>query len=264
MRNGISLPRFGCFGKGYSMHCLLVIDDDTEFCNMLAEYLAPEGFEVTPASSGVEGLERAFSAEYDLIILDINLPGMSGFEVLRRIRSRLDTPILVLSSRTEEVDRVVGLELGADDFLPKPFSYREFLARARAILRRTKGHPARKTSLFTNGKIVIGDIELDTDTRVVRCKGRRLELTSVEFNFLEMLLKAAGRVVTREQLAEQALGRPLMAYDRSVDVHLSNLRKKLGHKFAGNERIKTVRGTGYIYARTQRDNPWRIDEMPAG
>jgi two-component system response regulator CpxR len=142
----------------------------------------------------------------------------------------------------------VGLELGADDYLPKPFSPREFMARVRAILRRTKDRPDKEASLFRDGKIVMGDIELDARARTVRCKGKRLELTSVEFNFLETLLKAAGHVVTREQLARDALGRPLAAFDRSVDVHLSNLRKKIGHKFAGNERIKTVRGAGYIYA----------------
>jgi DNA-binding response OmpR family regulator len=234
------------------MRRLLVIDDDNEFCNILAGCLEPEGFSVTPAFDGPAGLERAFSGEYDLIVLDINLPGMSGFEVLRNIRSQLDTPLLVLTARTEEVDRVVGLELGADDYLPKPFSPREFLARARAILRRTKNRPDRNTAASIPGKIVMGDIELDAGSRIVRRKGKRLELTSVEFNFLELLLKAAGHVVTRSQLAEHALGRPLSAYDRSVDVHLSNLRKKLGHKFAGNERIKTVRGTGYIYARTSQ------------
>lgn len=230
------------------MDRFLVIDDDQEFCNMLAKYLESEGFVVTAALSGAEGLERAFSAKHDLIVLDINLTGMSGFEVLRSIRSRLDTPVLVLSMRTEEVDRVVGLELGADDYLSKPFSPREFMARVRAILRRTKDRPDKEASLFRDGKIVMGDIELDARARTVRCKGKRLELTSVEFNFLEMLLKAAGHLVTREQLARDVLGRPLAAFDRSVDVHLSNLRKKIGHKFAGNERIKTVRGAGYIYA----------------
>jgi len=232
------------------MRPLLVIDDDNEFCSMLADYLEPEGFAVTSALTGVEGLEQALSAEYDLIVLDINLPEMSGFEVLRGIRSQLDTPVLVLSSRTAEVDRVVGLELGADDYLPKPFSLREFLARARAILRRTEDRPVRKTCRSSDGKIVVGDIELDAGLRTVCCKGKRLELTSVEFNVLEMLLQAAGHIVTREQLALHALGRPLTAYDRAVDVHLSNLRRKLGHKFAGNERIKTVRNIGYLYART--------------
>jgi DNA-binding response OmpR family regulator len=192
------------------MRRLLVIDDDNEFCNMLTDYLEPEGFSVTPAFDGSEGLQRASSENYDLIVLDINLPGMGGFEVLRSIRSQMDTPVLVLTARTEEVDRIVGLELGADDYLPKPFNPREFLARARAILRRTKDRPDKNTVPSMSGKIVMGDVELDAGARIVRCKGRRLELTSVEFNFLEVLLKAAGHVVTREQLAEHALGRPLI------------------------------------------------------
>jgi two-component system response regulator CpxR len=236
------------------MSRLLVIDDDNEFCAMLAEYLEPEGFAVTTALNGAQGLEQAFATEYDLILLDINLPGMNGFEVLRGLRSQLDTPVLVLSERSEEIDRVVGLELGADDYLPKPFSPREFLARARAILRRTKDRPERMRA-SPDGKIVVGDIEMDALARIVRRGGKRLELTSVEFSILEMLLRSAGHVVTREQLTRNVLGRPLVAYDRCVDVHLSNLRRKLGRKIAGNDRIKTVRGIGYIYARFTRSTP---------
>ena len=214
---------------------------------MLREYLEPEGFAVTTAPDGPNGLEKAFSTRYDLILLDINLPGMNGLEVLRGIRSRQDTPVLVLSERTGEVDRVVGLELGADDYLPKPFSPREFLARTRAILRRTQDRPDKGTSPPRDGRIVVGDIELDAGSRVVHRNRKRLELTSVEFNILEMLLEAAGRVVTRDQLSAVALGHPLSPYDRSLDVHLSRIRKKLGRRFAGNDRIKTVRGIGYIY-----------------
>jgi len=243
------------------MSRLLVIDDDTELCELLSDYLKPEGFEVIPVHDGRLGLQEALSGamEYDLIVLDIMLPGMNGFEVLQRIRSQLDTPVLMLTARDEEVDRIVGLEMGADDYLPKPFNPRELVARARAILRRTKDRQDKGAVAFTPERILLGDIDLDMGTRVVRRNGEGLELTSVEFNILEILLRAAGRVVTREQLAESVLGRPLTAYDRSVDVHLSSLRKKLGHRYGENERIKTVRGVGYIYA-----NPSALDGEQAG
>jgi two-component system response regulator CpxR len=236
------------------MSHILVIDDDTELCELLAEYLKPEGFEITAVHDGEQGLQLAVSGagQYDLIVLDIMLPGMNGFEVLQRLRSQADTPVLMLTARDEEVDRIVGLEMGADDYLPKPFNPRELIARARAILRRTKDRPDK--SATPPPQITVGDIELDTGARVVHRNGEQVELTSVEFSLLEMLLRAAGHVVTREQLAEDVLGRALTAYDRSVDVHLSSLRKKLGHKVGEIERIKTVRGSGYIYVNpTQPD-----------
>jgi two-component system response regulator CpxR len=231
------------------MNRILLIDDDTELCELLTDYLRPEGFEITPVHDGIQGLQTAISraGQYDLIVLDIMLPGMNGFEVLRRLRSQSDTPVLMLTARDEEVDRIVGLEMGADDYLSKPFNPRELIARARAILRRTKDRHDRSAAPFSPEKIIVGDIELDTGTRVVLRNGERLDLTSVEFSFLEILLRAAGHVVTREQLTEGVLGRTLTAYDRSVDVHLSSLRKKLGHKFGEIERIKTIRGVGYIY-----------------
>jgi two-component system response regulator CpxR len=240
------------------MSRILVIDDDSELCELLTDYLRPEGFEVTSVHDGEQGLQLAVSeaGNYDLIVLDIMLPGMSGFEVLQRLRSQLDTPVLMLTARDEEVDRIVGLEMGADDYLPKPFNPRELIARARAILRRTKDRHDKQGPVSLPEVINVGDIELDTGTRVVHRSGKRIDLTSAEFGFLEMLLRAAGRVVTREQLAEGVLGRPLTAYDRSVDVHLSSLRKKLGHRVGEIERIKTVRGAGYIYANTaQPDKP---------
>ncbi|MGA3114657.1 MAG: response regulator transcription factor [Syntrophobacteraceae bacterium] len=231
------------------MNHILVIDDDTELCELLTEYLKHEGFEITSVYDGEQGLHLAVSGadKYDLIILDIMLPGMNGFEVLQHLRTQSDTPVLMLTARDEEVDRIVGLEMGADDYLPKPFNPRELIARARAILRRTKDRNEKYAAVSMPEKISVGDIELDTGTRVVNRDGERIELTSVEFGFLEMLLRAAGHVVTREQLAEGVLGRNLTAYDRSVDVHLSSLRKKLGHKLGEIERIKTVRGAGYIY-----------------
>lgn len=230
------------------MNRVLLIDDDVELCELLGEYLEPEGFAVTAVHDGKEGLQSALAGEYALIVLDIMLPGMNGLEVLKRIRTQLDTPVLMLTARGEEVDRIVGLEMGADDYLPKPFNPRELIARCRAILRRTADRAERTAPLSPTERIVVGDIELDPGTRVVLRNGERMELTSVEFSLLEMLLRSAGHVVTREQMVETVLGRTLTAYDRSVDVHLSSLRKKLGHKIGETERIKTVRGVGYIYA----------------
>ncbi len=231
------------------MNRILIIDDDNELCELLADYLEPQGFRITAVHDGEQGLQKALSeaGAYDLIVLDIMLPGMNGFEVLRRLRSLLDTPVLMLTARDEEVDRIVGLEMGADDYLPKPFNPRELIARARAILRRTRNHHDRGAYPATPESICLGDIQMDTGSRIVRRNGQQVGLTSVEFGCLEMLLRAAGHVVTREQLAEGVLGRPLTAFDRSVDVHVSSLRKKLGHTSGQFERIKTVRGAGYIY-----------------
>jgi two-component system, OmpR family, response regulator CpxR len=232
------------------MPCLLLIDDDTVLCDLLTEYLSREGFEITSCHDGEEGLRQVFhrAAEYDLILLDLSLPSMNGFEILRHIRSRLETPVLMMTGSLEEMNRVVGLEMGADDFVTKPFNPRELLARVRAILRRTKGQPAGATALPVADCIVIGDVELHPGSREARCKGEPLALTSVEFSFLEMLIRAAGQVVPREQLCEQILGRTLTPYDHSMYVHMCSLRRKLGHKVGGTERIKTVRGIGYLYA----------------
>ena len=231
------------------MSRLLVIDDDAEFCEMLADYLKVEGFEVSSIYNGMDALKQVSAAakdEYDLILLDIMLPGMNGFEVLQRIRSRQNTPVIMLTGRTQRIDRIVGLEIGADDFLEKPCDPRELLARVRAVLRRAKNN-LKDEPRPPPERIALGDIELDSGTRVVCRNGAELQLTAVEFNFLEILLRAAGHVVTREQLAQNALGRDLSAYDRSVDMHLSRIRKKLGHKYKGIERIKTIRGVGFVY-----------------
>lgn len=231
------------------MSRLLVIDDDIDFCDLLVDYLESEGFGTTVVHDGAEGLRRAIEeeGEFDLIVLDVGLPGMNGFEVLQRIRARQETPVLMATARSEQIDRIVGLEMGADDFLAKPFSLRELVARARAILRRTKDRSGGTIAFPSLKRIVVGDIELDTGSRVVHQNGEPVELTSVEYGFLETLLKAVGRIVTRECLAKNILGRIAEANDRSVDVHLSRLRKKLGRKFGEFERIKTVRGVGYVY-----------------
>jgi DNA-binding response OmpR family regulator len=228
--------------------CLLVIDDDVELCGLVSEYLAPEGFKVEAVHHGGEGIQRALSREHALVVLDVMLPGASGFEVLRRIRSESDVPVLMLTARGDDVDRIVGLEIGADDYLPKPFNPRELVARIHAILRRTKREVDGTTAAPLSERIVIADVEIDVGARIVRRTGEVVELTGLEFNLLEVLMRGAGSVVTREELSRTVLGRRLMPYDRSLDMHISNLRKKLGHKIGEVERIRTVRGVGYVYA----------------
>jgi two-component system response regulator CpxR len=230
------------------MKRILVIDDDRELCELLAEYLKLEGFEVETVQEAARGIERALSEEHTLVVLDVMLPGMSGFEVLQHIRSRSMLPVLMLTARGEDVDRIVGLEMGADDYLPKPFNPRELVARIRAIERRARSVPEEKKAATPPERIAVGDVVLDAGSRTVHRAGQRIELTAVEFALLRELLRAAGQVVTREALSTTVLGRRLTAYDRSIDVHISSLRRKLGHYIQDVERIKTIRGVGYLYA----------------
>ena len=230
---------------------ILIIDDDVELCELVGEYLTREGFEVEAAHNGDKGLERSLSGQHALVVLDLMLPGMTGLDVLRRLRGESRIPVLILTARGEDVDRIVGLEIGADDYLAKPFNPRELLARVRAILRRSQAGPAAAASPVT-----VGDLELDPGARTVTRGGKPLELTAVEFSLLEALLRSAGQVVTREFLAQTVLGRRFVAYDRSIDMHVSKLRKKLGSlPDSDGERIKTVRGVGYIYARSSETEP---------
>src|SRR5881628_3502187 len=224
---------------------ILVIDDDVELCTLVGEYLAPEGFLVECAHDGKRGLEAAVTGEHLLVVLDVMLPGMNGFDVLRRIRGKSRVPVLLLTARGEDVDRIVGLEIGADDYLPKPCDPRELVARIRAILRRTQA-----AGSASNGDwIRVGAVALSPGLRSVKCGERELDLTSIEFNVLEHLIKNRGSVVSRETLAEAALGRKLGMLDRSIDVHVSRLRRKLGDCSAENEElIKAIRGSGYLYA----------------
>ncbi|MGI9102066.1 MAG: response regulator [Terriglobales bacterium] len=226
------------------MERVLIVDDDVELCELVTEYLTPEAFEVEVVHNGVDGLKRALSGEHAIVILDVMLPGMNGLEVLRRLRAESRVPVLILTARGDDVDRIVGLEIGADDYLPKPFNPRELVARTRAILRRTLQPAAPPLE-----KIAVGDVELDPAARVVRRGGEAVELTSVEFGMLEALMRAAGQVVTRESLAQSVLGRRFMPYDRSIDMHVSKLRKKLGDPSEDSERIKTIRGVGYVFTR---------------
>ena len=231
------------------MDRVLIIDDDVELCELVEEYLKPEGFEVEAVHEGEKGLERALSGDHVLVVLDLMLPGMNGLDVLRKLRGESSIPVLILTARGDDVDRIVGLEIGADDYLPKPFNPRELLARIRAILRRVQ---APSSGQGTDEKIAVGDVELDPAARTVQRAGEGVELTSVEFALLEALMRAAGQVVTREQLAQGVLGRRFMPFDRSIDMHVSKLRRKLGDPPGGGERIKTIRGVGYIFAKPMR------------
>ncbi len=228
------------------MERVLIIDDDAGLCELVAEYLQPEGFVVEAMKNGELGIERALSNEHALVILDVMLPGMNGFDVLRRIRAKSRIPVLMLTARGDDIDRIVGLEIGADDYLPKPFNPRELVARIRAILRRTR--PGDATNNIDRGTLVVGDVEIDNSTRGVRRGGEVVELTGVEYDLLERLLRSAGQIAKREELVKEVLGREPSPFDRSIDMHVSNLRKKLGHQVNGLERIKTIRGVGYIYA----------------
>jgi len=224
------------------MERVLVIDDDVELCDLIVEFLQPEGFQVEAVHDGREGLRAALSGAYSLVILDIMLPELNGLDVLRQIRASGELPVLLLSARGKEAERVVGLELGGDDYLPKPCSPRELLARIRAILRR-----AHRDSTRIPASIRIGDLELDATHRTVTRGDTPLEFTPIEFQILELLLRSAGKVVRREQLAQTALHRSLDPFDRSLDVHISNIRKKLSTHPGALDPIQTMRGVGYLY-----------------
>jgi DNA-binding response OmpR family regulator len=225
---------------GRLMERVLIVDDDIQLCRLLSERLGTEGFTIESVHDGPRGLQRALSMEHALVVLDLMLPGMGGLDVLKRLRATSPVPVLILTARGEDVDRILGLEIGADDYLPKPFNPRELIARIRAILRRS----ARVED--PSASHVVGDIRLDGKAREVWLNDTPMNLTSVEFSLLEAFLQNAGRVVSRELLTETVLGRKLGPFDRVVDVHVSNLRKKLGPAQSG-ERIKAVRGSGYLF-----------------
>jgi two-component system response regulator CpxR len=226
---------------------VLVVDDDAELCELISQYLTRQGFVVEAVHTGVKGVERALSGEHDIVVLDVMLPGIKGFEVLRRVRAQSRVPVLMLTARGNEQDRILGLEMGADDYLPKPFNPRELSARIEAVLRRSTPDPTEIRPGVAE-LIVVEDIELDKGTRVARRAGQIVDLTTVEFDLLETLLRSAGRVLSRENMVRGVLSREFSPYDRSIDTHVSNLRKKLGPRPDGLERIKGVRGIGYLYA----------------
>ncbi len=226
------------------MH-ILVIDDGPEICNLLRDYLGPEGFQVETVHDGVAGLERSLSGEHEFIILDVKLPGMDGFEILRKLREHSNIPVLMLTICDEDEDRIKGLQLGADDYLNKPFNLQELLARINTILRRCgeSNSPPKKLETLT-----VGDLRLTPGSQRVYRGENEISLTGAEFTLLKVLLSNAGQVIPREELVRHVQGRHHNPYDRSIDVHISRLRKKLSCHADGSERIKSVRGVGHFYS----------------
>lgn len=223
---------------------VLLIDDDVELAVLLREFFEREGFPLAVEYTGERGVERALTGEADVVILDVMLPGIDGFEALRRIRQKSRAPVLMLTARAEDVDRIVGLELGADDYLGKPFNPRELLARIRAVLRRTQAPPAE------GGRLEVNGVTLDPGSRETAVDGAPVQLTTLEFDILELLMRAAGRVLSRDSLMESIYGRRSTPFERSIDMHISHLRRKLER---GRTFIKTVRGVGYQFARSPGD-----------
>ena len=223
---------------------ILVIDDDAALCKLVARFLSAEGFQVETVRTSLQGVERARSGEHELIVLDVMLPGMDGFEILRRLRTESRTPVLMLTARGDDLDRILGLEIGADDYLPKPFNPRELAARIRAILRRANA----SVSAPNSAPLVGADLELNPNSRIARIRGEVVNLTTIEFDLLDKFMKSVGRVIDREELVKEVLGREFSPFDRSIDTHVCNLRKKIGPYSDGTERIKNVRGVGYLFA----------------
>ncbi|QDE29742.1 MULTISPECIES: response regulator [Shewanella] len=226
------------------MNRILLIDDDIGLSDLLSQLLELEGFALTQAYDGEQGLMMAQQQDFDLILLDVMLPKLNGFEVLRALRQRKQTPVLMLTARGDEIDRVVGLEIGADDYLPKPFNDRELVARIRAILRRAN---TTQQDSQANEMLLFGDLRLDPTRQETYCNEQLIILTGTEFSLLFNLIEKTGELVTKESLSENVLGKKLMPFDRSLDMHLSNLRKKLPERQDGRPRVKTLRGKGYIW-----------------
>ena len=221
---------------------VLLVDDDIELGEMLTEYLEREGFGATAVSDGETGVAEALSGEYGIVVLDVMMPRMNGIEALRRIRVRDSRiPVLMLTARGDDVDRIIGLELGADDYVPKPCTPRELVARIRAILRRS----GVAEDTIDDGPVQAGPLTMWPERREASWQGRPLELTSTEFNLLELMARKVGHVVGKDELSEHGLGRPLTRFDRSIDVHVSSIRHKLGPREDGQSWIQTVRGQGY-------------------
>ena len=223
-----------------SNYQILIIDDDVVLTEMLGEYLSEEGFEISTESDGLRGLNQALSTTYDLIILDVMLPTLNDFEILKRLREQSSTPVLMLTARGDDVDRIVGLEIGADDYLPKPFNTRELVARLRSILRRTD-----KSTKDNKPDWSVGGLNVNIENWQASYSGKEIDLTAAEFRILDKVFKAKGKAITREELTEYALGRRMNDFDRSIDTHVSNLRKKLKDYHIHEISIKAVRGIGY-------------------
>ncbi|MBY5994124.1 response regulator [Ferrimonas balearica] len=226
------------------MNRILLVEDDQGLCELLGQLLELEGFELTICQDGPSGLTAAQSGQHDLVLLDVMLPGLNGFDLLRQLRQKSEVPVLMLTARGDDIDRVVGLEIGADDYLPKPFNDRELIARIRAILRRTKD---KESGSAGQDELVSGDITLYPRRQEAWVGDTLLPLTATEFTLLHELVQTPGELASKEQLSETVLGKKLMPFDRSLDMHLSNLRRKLPERVDGRPRVKTVRGKGYIW-----------------
>ena len=228
---------------------LLLVDDDLKLCRLIREYLEALGYSVTTVHTGPDGLQAAAASEFDAVILDVMLPKMDGFEVLRQLRAKSDVPVLMLTGLGDEADRIVGLEIGADDYLPKTFSTRELLARLRSVIRRSKITAAKRAVQAVDGEdaaVVVGDVSVDPSSREVSVGGKAVSMTAVEFDLLLALVRAAGRVKTRERLLLEVAERDFEAFDRSIDVHISSIRRKLGDDPKSPHYIQTLRGVGYM------------------
>jgi len=225
---------------------VLIVDDDTGLCEMLGRYLETEGFSVSTVHDGQTGLEVCLEGAHDVIVLDVMLPRLNGIEVLRQLRAKSQTPVLMLTARGEDIDRIIGLEIGADDYLPKPCNPRELVARIRAILRRSLQIKSNLVNSISAEKIKIDDLLIDTGSRTASRHGQSLHLTGAEYAVLELLSRNVGHVVSKDELTEYALGRKLSPYDRSIETHIGHLRKKLGPSPDGAQRIRTERGKGYF------------------
>jgi len=247
-RNNSSPPARAGKRKISPVNRLLIVDDDHALVNLLKRFLDGEGFQVDAAYDHASGLAAAVAGDHELIVLDVMLPGGSGFELLKSLRQHSAVPVLLLTARGEAIDRILGLEIGADDYLAKPFDPRELVARIRAIFRRTREPAPGEARPEHDEVLTVGDVRMSIGSRTVTCANNPVDLTSVEFNVLELLLRRAGNVVTREQIAEAALGRSLNFFDRSVDVHVSRVRKKLGVLHGGDDLIRPIRGIGYFFA----------------
>ena len=221
-----------------------MIDDDTGLCELLSEYLTAQGFEIQSVHDGEQGLKLAQANDYALILLDVMLRTLDGFEVLKQLRQTKLTPVIMLTAKGEDFDRIFGLELGADDYIPKPFNHRELLARVKAITRRIEH--INSLNVATTSKLLVNGITVNLAAREASIDGSTLTLTGTEYEILTLLCKNAGEVVSKEQISEEVLGRRLASFDRSIDMHVSNIRKKIAEHIPG-ERIKTMRGTGYVF-----------------
>ena len=227
------------------MSKILIIDDDEELCELVSEYLSVEGFTTESVHDGEKGLEKALSGAYEMAILDVMLPRKNGFDVLRDLRKTSKLPVLMLTAKGDDMERIVGLEIGADDYLPKPFNPRELVARLRAVLRRVQNSDENKQ--VSAETFTVEDIEVSLTGRSAKINGADVNLTAVEFDLLVALLEQAGKVIKKEDLSQRVLDRRLSPFDRSLDMHVSNLRKKIGLRPDKSERIKTIRSVGYIY-----------------